>query len=262
MANTQWTYVRSFETNPTLLPNTFLVVRIDGRNFHKFTSLHNYAKPNDDRGLQLMNKAAQYVMAELSEIVLAYGQSDEFSFVFDRKSNLYKRREAKIVTAVVSLFTSAFVLYWKSFFGSDDLQYPPSFDGRGVVYPTTRNLRDYLNWRQADCHINNMYNTCFWALVQDKALPHTNTQAEKILKETDSAGKNELLFSKYNTNYNQLPPMYRKGTVLYRKRIEYLVDTERGQIKRTKSMVMEEFVDIIGEIFWKQNSHLLGTEEI
>lgn len=31
----------------------------------------------------------------------------------------------------------------------------------------TQHVRDYISWRQADCHINNLYNTCFWALVGD-----------------------------------------------------------------------------------------------
>lgn len=28
-----------------------------------------------------------------------------------------------------------------------------------------QHIRDYFGWRQADCHINNLYNTCFWSLV-------------------------------------------------------------------------------------------------
>ena len=27
------------------------------------------------------------------------------------------------------------------------------FDGRVVLYPTEKNLRDYLSWRQADCKL-------------------------------------------------------------------------------------------------------------
>lgn len=30
------------------------------------------------------------------------------------------------------------------------LQYPPSFDGRLVMYPTGKEVRDYFAWRQAD----------------------------------------------------------------------------------------------------------------
>ena len=49
-------------------------------------------KPNDERGLGLMSRAAQSVMAEFPEAVLAYGQSDEFSFVFHKHCKLYNRR--------------------------------------------------------------------------------------------------------------------------------------------------------------------------
>ena len=74
----------------------------------------------------------------------------------------------------------------------------PSFDGRVVQYPSTQNIRDYLSWRQADCkldsstlsptqadhdrqgHINNLYNTAFWALVQKGDLG--TTEAEQLLK--------------------------------------------------------------------------------
>ena len=42
-----------------MLPNTWLVVRIDGRGFHKFTDAHNFHKPNDVRALRLMNHAAK-----------------------------------------------------------------------------------------------------------------------------------------------------------------------------------------------------------
>ena len=35
-------------------------------------------KPNDDRGLNLMNLSAEICMNEINDIVLAYGQSDEY----------------------------------------------------------------------------------------------------------------------------------------------------------------------------------------
>jgi len=49
------------------------VVRIDGKGFTKFTASHNFVKPNDKRGLDLMNKAAESVMENFNEIMLAYG---------------------------------------------------------------------------------------------------------------------------------------------------------------------------------------------
>lgn len=58
----------------------------------RFAEKHHFAKPNDSRALHLMTKCAQTVMEELEDIVIAYGQSDEYSFVFKRKSNWFKRR--------------------------------------------------------------------------------------------------------------------------------------------------------------------------
>lgn len=66
---------------------------------------------------------------------------------------------------VNSLFTSAYVYHWPRFLRGKELYYPPSFDARVVLYPTDKNLRDYLAWRQADVHVNNLYNTCFWNLI-------------------------------------------------------------------------------------------------
>lgn len=58
---------------------------------------------------------------------------------------------SKLMTHVVSQFSSSYVFYWKEFFGDQPLLYPPGFDGRVILYPSNRNLRDYLSWRQADC---------------------------------------------------------------------------------------------------------------
>lgn len=80
------------------------------------------------------------------------------------------------MTNVVSFFASSYVFMWSKFITDRPLLYPPTFDARTVLYSTNKNLRDYLSWRQADCHINNLYNTVFWALVQQGGL--TNVEAE------------------------------------------------------------------------------------
>lgn len=50
MANSRFDYVRDFETDDKILPNCWIVVRIDGKAFHKFTQKHDFVKPNDDNG--------------------------------------------------------------------------------------------------------------------------------------------------------------------------------------------------------------------
>ena len=40
--------------------------------------MHKFEKPNDKAALDLMNKCAQSIMDEFHDIILAYGQSDEY----------------------------------------------------------------------------------------------------------------------------------------------------------------------------------------
>ena len=54
------------------------------------------------------------------------------------------------MTMVVSQFTSSYVFNWTKHFPGVALKYPPSFDGRIVLYPTEKVVRDYFSWRQAD----------------------------------------------------------------------------------------------------------------
>ncbi|MDI1490248.1 MAG: tRNA-His guanylyltransferase [Ramalina farinacea] len=271
MANSKYEYVREFEENPTLLPNTFIVVRVDGRGFHKFANKHGFQKPNDRRALDLMNAAAEATMREISDISIAYGVSDEYSFVFDRATSLFDRRTSKILTTVVSTFTSYYVYHWPTFFSGEDqgLSPPlPSFDGRVVLYPSTKNIRDYLSWRQVDCHINNLYNTTFWTLVERGKL--SNREAEERLKGTVSADKNEILFSQFGINYNNEPELFKKGSVLYRvvsesfpihliQRPDTISKTqaEKQRKLRQKATIQKEHVDIIQDAFWEANPYLL-----
>ncbi|KAF9007410.1 tRNAHis guanylyltransferase-domain-containing protein [Cyathus striatus] len=180
MANSKFAYVRSFELPDPLLPNTYLVFRLDGHSFHRFSDEHGFAKPNDKRALELMDCAAQEVMREYPDIVLGFGESDEYSFLLRKQTSLYSRRQSKIVSTLTSYFTSNYVFHWSRFFPDTPLKYPPSFDGRIVLYPGTKEVRDYFAWRQADTHINNMYNTVFWALVLKGG--KTTTEAHAVLR--------------------------------------------------------------------------------
>lgn len=170
MAKSKFEYVKDFESDEKCLPNCWIVVRLDGKGFHKFSDVHNFERPNDKRGLDLMSRAAASVFEDLHDLCFAFGHSDEYSFVFRKNTQLFNRRHDKLLTLVNSKFSSSYVFYWREYFGSVKMEYPPAFDGRVVLYPTDENLRDYLSWRQADVHVNNLHNTVFWALVQKKSM--------------------------------------------------------------------------------------------
>ncbi|KAG7090131.1 hypothetical protein E1B28_011739 [Marasmius oreades] len=212
MSGTRFSYVKNYELPDPLLPGAFVVFRLDGHSFHRFSDQHNFSKPNDLRALKLMDRAAEALMEEYPDIVLGFGESDEYSFLLRKSTALYNRRQAKIVSTLTSYFTSCYVFYWAEYFPDNPLKYPPSFDGRLVLYPGEKETRDYFSWRQADTHINNLYNTAFWALVNQGG--QTTTEAHATLRGTASKEKHELLFSRFGINYNDVDARFRKGSVI------------------------------------------------
>ena len=368
----RYEYVKNFERDEIILPNMWIVVRIDGRGFHKSVSPvlflscllvvvaevflpslysqtargrssagpllslkssrtswafacywyflteprlsnhYSFTKPNDSRALNLMNATASKVVSTMPEICIAYGVSDEYSFVFHKSTTLFERRAAKLVTTIVSTFTAFYAHLWANFMEDKALEigFLPTFDGRAVCYPSIGNLRDYLRWRQVDSessvyprqvrvllirelgHINNLYNTTFWAMINNGG--YGARDAENELKGSVSIGKrNEILWSRYGINYNNEPEMFRKGSVVFR---EYeLDDTPRingsgnSQVEqnlepesstevpeeaavpsntqaeksrkakaKAKAMVVVEHVDIINDTFWEKRPWILS----
>ncbi|OBZ72010.1 putative tRNA(His) guanylyltransferase [Grifola frondosa] len=280
MAGSKFAYVKNFELPDPLLPGTFMVLRVDGHAFHRLSEEHNFTKPNDERALQLMDHAARDVMNEFKDIVLAFGESDEFSFLFRKSTTLYNRRQAKILTTVTSIFTSSYVYNWPKYLPNTPLKYPPSFDGRIVLYPSAKDVRNYFSWRQADTHINNLYNTVFWALVLQGG--ETTTQAHATLRGTVSSTKHEMMFSRFGINYTDISPRYRKGSILVRMEIppepEADVEPASGKISEViesgadptskpktakKNVKIRTFIellhcDLIGDEFWEARPHLLS----
>ncbi|KAI9566915.1 Thg1 C terminal domain-containing protein [Boletus coccyginus] len=288
MANSKYAYVRKFELPDPLLQGCFLVCRIDGHSFHRFSEEHTFVKPNDERALQLMDHAAKDLMSEFKDIVLAFGESDEFSFLLRKSTNLYNRRHAKILSTLTSYFTSCYVFHWPQYFPDTPLRYPPSFDGRIVLYPDERAIRDYFAWRQTDTHINNLYNTVFWALVQQGG--QTTTEAHATLRGTVSAQKHEMLFQRFKINYNDISARFRKGSVVVREKVrsscndgcqvsepEASQDTndlpepitiqaseitqippKASQQEKPKTTIEVLHCDIIGDEFWDARPHLLA----
>ncbi|KAG5366722.1 tRNA(His) guanylyltransferase [Yarrowia sp. B02] len=278
MAKSRYEYVKNFEQENYLLPECHIVVRVDGRGFHKFSKFYNFEKPNDLRAIELMNKCAELIVNQFDDVVMAYGDSDEFSFLLRRKCSLFERRESKLVSTFASTFTSYYVALWSKYFtksevkdvesGVENLSMEekttnelqvhmlPTFDARCVVYPNTQSIRDYFSWRQVDCHINNLYNTTFWTLVQQGNM--TTQEAEQRLSKTLSKDKHELLFSEFGLNYNNEPDVFKKGTTIV-KEFDTAGLSQRQVERKMKKMgrVRVMHCDIIRDAWWDERKWIL-----
>ncbi|KAI9165519.1 hypothetical protein LWI28_015542 [Acer negundo] len=152
MANSKYEYVKSFEVEDEVFLPNLVVIRIDGRDFLRFSQVHNFEKPNDERAVNLMNSCAVAVSEEYPDIVFSYGYSDEYSAKFENRS-LCTYEHLTICCASIEV------------------------------------LQAYLAWRQNDCLINNQYETCLGMLVK---CGKTESEAREILKGTQKQEKNEL----------------------------------------------------------------------
>lgn len=267
MANSRFEYVKTFERENFLLPDTYIVIRVDGKGFHKFSAEYNFEKPNDVRALQVMNKAALAMVEQFPDISMAYGDSDEYLFLLRRSCALFERREMKLVLTFALFMSVHYVMQWNEEFPEKPIHSGrlPTFDARAVVYPTSAIVRDYFSWRQVDCHINNLYNTSFWGLVQKCGM--TGQEAEQALMGTLAADKNEILFTKCGINYNREPEMFKKGTVIVREYAEWKPVDETGMTPRQKQRLAKlrskaeiciYHEDIIKDQFWEARPWILG----
>lgn len=264
MANSRFEYVKQFEKENFLLPQTFILIRVDGKGFHKFSEHYGFEKPNDKRALAVINSTARAMMTQFPDISLAYGDSDEYSFLLRRDCDLFERREMKLVSTFASFMSVYYVMNWNAEFPEKPISAErlPTFDARAVVYPNVQTVRDYFSWRQVDCHINNLYNTVFWGLVQKCGL--SGREAENKLKGTLAKDKNEILFSECGINYNNEPELYKKGTVIVREfenwnaaETQSKTQRQKAEKMRKKAEMKEHNIDIIGDAFWDARPWLL-----
>ncbi|KAG9443276.1 hypothetical protein H6P81_014616 [Aristolochia fimbriata] len=209
MAKSKYEYVQSFEDNDALPTPLWIVVRIDGHNFHRFANVHNFEKPVDERAPNLMNSCAVSLLSEFPDIVFAYGACDKYSFVIQKATHFYSRRVSILISIIPSIFSSTYTRKWKEFFPHEQLQYQPAFAAEVDSFVSALELKGYLSSRQEDSTDANLYDTCFWMLVKSGK---NKTKAEKLLRGTSSHEKTELLYQQF-----------RKGSIAFKIREEAVV---------------------------------------
>ena len=92
------------------------------------------------------------------------------------------------------------------------------------------------------------------------------------MKGTFANDKNEILFSQFGVNYNNEPDQFKKGTTLFRKKVEIPLESvvpeeeiakmsgkQKGHAKFKLRTVVDQFTgDIIQDEFWDSHPHLLN----
>jgi tRNA(His) 5'-end guanylyltransferase len=197
--------MRVFETahDHCVLPNLFMVARIDGRSFSHLTRVeHAFDAPYDERFRDCMVAALTHLMDCGFAVTYGYTQSDEISLLFRRDESLFGRKLRKYLSVLASEATSAFVLR---------LGAPAAFDCRISQLPTEDDVVDYFRWRNEDAHRNALNGHCYWLLRRQGA---SEDEATKALRGLSVADRNELLF-RHGIQFNDVPAWQKRGIGAY-----------------------------------------------
>ena len=186
-----------------ILPDMYIVTRLDGRSFTKLTKeICRFEAPFDERFRDLMIDTTKSLMDCGFRIIYGYTESDEISLLFHPKDETFGRKVRKINTTLAGEASVAF---------SMALGKPATFDCRVIPLPSIERVADYFAWRQEDSHRNSLNSWCYWTLRKEGV---SKRAATSQLSGKGVSYKNELLFQK-GINYNDLPSWQKRGVGVY-----------------------------------------------
>lgn len=196
--------MRRFETahDYCVLPEMYMVARIDGRNFTRLTrEVHPFEAPFDSIFRDHMVATTQHLMQCGFRIIYGYTQSDEISLLFHPDDETFGRKLRKCNSILAGEASACFSMRL------GDLA---SFDCRISELPNQELVVDYFRWRQEDAHRNSLNAHCYW-MLRKKGM--AVGKATEMLSGMSVADKNELLFQS-GINYNMLPAWQKRGVGL------------------------------------------------
>ncbi|MBV9865099.1 MAG: hypothetical protein JO316_07090 [Abitibacteriaceae bacterium] len=183
-----------------LVPGAWVVIRVDGRGFSRFTEKH-FQKPCDERFRDYMLQTAQVLLEELTGLYV-YTESDEISILIKPNWNLFDRGWEKAVSISAGIASAAF---------THACGKVAHFDSRVWLGVNEDAVVDYFRWRQSDAQRCALNGWCYWTLRNTGV---NVRQATKRIEKLSVAAKQELLLE-YGITFNELPAWQRQGVGLY-----------------------------------------------
>ena len=246
--------MRIFETayDHCVLPEIWIVARLDGRGFTKLTKERiKFDAPFDERFRDLMLDTVEHLMNCGFNVVYGYTESDEISLLLAKDENSFGRKLRKLNSVLAGEASAAFSLR---------LGERGCFDCRISQLPTDDLVVDYFRWRNEDAHRNALNAHCYWAL---RRAGKNEKAATNELSGLSVAAKNELLFQ-HGVIFNELPNWQKRGVGLswetYTKesvnpKTGERVLTDRRRIARNLELPMkDEYDQFLDKIVRKNQS--------
>jgi tRNA(His) guanylyltransferase len=201
--------MRVYETSQDrcILPDMYIVARIDGRSFTRLTKeVHQFNAPFDERFRDLMVETVKHLMSCGFNVIYGFTESDEISLLFDYNESAFSRKTRKFLSILAGEASAKF---------SSLLGDVGAFDCRLSELPNKQLVIDYFRWRNEDAHRNALNAHCYWRLREDN---FSVGEATRKIERMTTGNKNELLFQ-YGVNFNELPNWQKRGIGVYWKSV-------------------------------------------
>lgn len=183
--------------------NSKIIIRLDGRSFHKMASDLNLVKPYDKHFYEVISEVCRDLFEEFSA-EFVYTFSDEISLLLDKIP--FDGRVEKIDSVVASFTASSFVMHYDT-----EFKKPPAFDSR-IIPINDGDILNYFRWRQ-DESWRNCVNAHGISYLKTK---YSNNEANDIINGMKLSDIHELLFEN-GINLNDVDTYKKRGIGIYRK---------------------------------------------
>ena len=194
--------MRTFEYGNTMVPpDNWIILHIDGDNFHKWTKEMDLETPYDKGLHTIFEYLTNKLMIEMNGI-FSYHQSDEINILLMNNTDYLKRSVPKLVSKSVAITSADTTIISNR---------ETKFATRVFALPNIENVVDYYRWRLADALRNSLNSAVYWAL-RDEGL--SGKRATSAMNRKDKTWKHEYLFSQ-GINFNDLDPAQKRGYMTF-----------------------------------------------
>ena len=221
--------------------NSKIIVRLDGRSFHKLASDLELEKPYDENFYDVISKVCEDLFREFSPLFV-YTFSDEISLLLDEIP--FEGRIEKIDSVIASYAASSFVMHYDV-----DFKKPPAFDSR-VIPVGDDDVLKYFRWRQDESWRNcvNSHGIAYLKSIYSNDVANDKINGLKLNE------VHELLYQN-GINLNDVDTYKKRGIGIYRKNkkvVGFNKKENREQVSYRSYVYTDWELPIFNEEFFKE----------
>ncbi|MGZ4857076.1 MAG: tRNA(His) guanylyltransferase Thg1 family protein, partial [Methanobacteriaceae archaeon] len=224
---------------------SYIVIRLDGRNFSQLSRKLGLKKPFDLEFFQNLLQAACHLYKEFSPNLI-YVFSDEINLLLEHIP--FAGRLEKINSVFASFLSGSLtreIIKTDKFIKGLKESKPISFDSR-IIPLSEEGVIQYFQERQKEAWRNCLNGYAYWTTRKD----YSKREAMDLLHKKKSKKLHDILFKK-GINMAHLPTWQRRGVGIYKKKVQ--VEGQNPLIgEKVLSDRMKIFIDWELPIFDKQ----------